>query len=96
LRIISYIFTLIILLCVIFFAIYNSNSVRVDYIFGTKDIPLVLVLVISLITGAFFGFIASMIKYFKLKKETFQLKHDIKLAQKEINNLREMPLRESH
>ena len=95
-RVINYIFILIILLCIILFAIYNSNAVKIDYILGVKEIPLALVLAISLITGAFLGFITSIIKFLKLKKENFRLKHDIKIAKKEISNLREMPLRESH
>tara|TARA_R110002124_G_scaffold174233_1_gene341827 strand:- start:7518 stop:7772 length:255 start_codon:yes stop_codon:yes gene_type:complete len=82
--------------CVVVFAIYNSNSVRVDYIIGFNDIPLALLLAMTLILGSTIGLMISLIKYIKLKRENISLKHNIKLAHKEINNLRELPLKDSH
>ena len=95
-KIIKYILVFLILFVTSIFAIYNSNPVHLDYIIGSNDIPLALLLVLTMIFGSLLGFAFSIFKSLKVKRENFILKQNIKLAHKEISNLRELPLRDAH
>ncbi|MEK5039068.1 LapA family protein [Sporosarcina sp. FSL K6-3457] len=59
------------------FAIFNIDAVRVNYIFGTAELPLVLVILFSALLGAAVsGFVAMF--------RTVQSNHRLKELQKEI------------
>ncbi len=92
-RIITYIIALIILLAGVIFACLNAEPVKLNFYLGAHTIPLSLLLVVTLGIGLLVGLMASAMMYIKLKSENYRLKNRIKMTQKEVENLRTMPLK---
>lgn len=93
-RILTYILILLIILFGISFAILNSQTVTVDYYFRQSNLPLSLLLVITFVFGSLLGMLVGLFLLLKVKIRNHQLKQRLKLADKEINNLRNIPLQD--
>ncbi len=76
------------------FAAINAQSVTVNYYFGTIELPLALVAAVAVGIGAVFGMLASMGGAFRLKRENARLKRQARVAEKEVSNLRNLPIKE--
>ena len=92
-RIFSYIFFLLIMLFGITFAVLNANQVAFNYYFAIKQISLALLLVFSFGIGILIGFIFTAVSILKAKAESRRLKSRLKVAEKEIENLRAIPIK---
>jgi len=92
-RIFSYIFIIIIVFIGISFATLNANSVAFNYYLGTKQMPLSLLLVLFFGCGMFFGFLCALPYWFRLRRDKRKLKSRLKLIEKEIDNLRSLPIK---
>lgn len=90
------IFSLILLIIGILFAVLNAEPVTLHYYFGDKNIPLSLVLISAIIVGAILGIIASAGIIIKLKRDNSKLKKLTELSEKELKNLRTMPIKDEH
>jgi putative membrane protein len=90
------IFSLVLLVIGILFAVLNAEPVTLHYYFNDKQIPLSLVLVSSIIIGALLGVIASAGIIIKLKRDNSRLKKSSELSEKELSNLRTMPIKDKH
>jgi putative membrane protein len=90
------IFSLILLIIGILFAVLNAEPVILHYYFGDKHIPLSLVLISAIIIGAILGIIASAGIIIKLKRDNSKLKKLTELSEKELTNLRTMPIKDEH
>lgn len=66
------------------FSVVNVDPVQVNYVFGTSDWPLVLVILGSVLMGAILVLGFGMVKYYKLKRE-------LKKLQKENEKLKSEP-----
>lgn len=93
-RIIGLVFFLIVLVFGLFFGLLNADPVPVDYYLGTREVPLSLVVVITLLFGALLGALAGLGLVLKMKRETSRLRKEIKVTEKELNNLRSIPLKD--
>lgn len=80
----------------IVFAVLNATPVELQYYFGSKQVALSLVLVIAMIIGAILGVIASISLIVSSRREVHKLKKSVELAEKEVANLRAIPLRDNH
>lgn len=89
---------LIVLLVVIglVFAVLNAEPVQLNYYFGGASIPLSLLLLLAIIIGAVLGILASATVLVKNKREVAHLRKSIEIAEKEVANLRAIPLRDDH
>lgn len=92
-RVISYIFLLILMVFGLTFAALNSTSVIFNYYLGSKQIPLSLLLVFAFGLGILIGFVFTLLPVIKLKGENIRLKSRIKIAEQEIENLRSIPIK---
>ncbi|MEE8379567.1 MAG: LapA family protein [Gammaproteobacteria bacterium] len=92
------IFTLLLLVAILglSFALMNAEPVTLNYYFGKLQAPLSLVLVIALAFGAVMGVLASMWVVITQKREMAKLRKAAKLTEKEITNLRSLPMQDSH
>lgn len=90
-RIFSLVFFLIVLICGLFFGLLNAESVRIDYYFGARELPLSLILVITLLVGAVCGVLAAFGLIFRKSREIARLRKEIKITGKELSNLRSLP-----
>lgn len=93
-RIVSYFFVLIIVLFGMMFATLNSESVTIDYYFAQSTMPLSLLLVIVLALGCLIGMMAGIWMLIKAKLLNYRLNQRLHLAEKEIDNLRAIPLQD--
>lgn len=95
-RIISSIFILLIILLGITFATLNSQLVTINYYVGHRDMPLSMLLVIAFVTGCLLGLIVAGWIAFRTKMQNRKLRKRLKLAEKEVENLRAIPLKDKH
>ncbi|MEJ2181412.1 MAG: LapA family protein [Gammaproteobacteria bacterium] len=95
-RIIYLILTLVVTLFTVTFTLLNSQPVKVNYYFGSYEIDLLIVVVICLVIGAFLGIMAALGKMFSLKQEMSRKEKKIKITEKELENLRSLPLKDEH
>ena len=92
-RIFSYIFLVLVMLFGITFAALNANYVVFNYYFGSKQISLALLLVMIFGIGILFGFLCTLFTLIRLKRDKHHLKARLKVVEKELGNLRSLPLK---
>jgi putative membrane protein len=93
------IYLFLFLMLVIFgivFAALNAEQVKLNYYFGSKDVALSLILVLAMIVGALLGVIASASMIISNRREVVKLRKSVQLAEKEVANLRAIPIRDDH
>lgn len=93
-RIVSYFFLLVIILFGMTFATLNSESVTIDYYLGQSTLPLSLMLVIVFALGCLVGMVVGIWLLIKAKLLNYRLNQRLHLAEKEIENLRAIPLQD--
>ena len=87
------------LLLIIFgvsFATLNAASVKLNFYVTTLVLPLSVLLILTLAIGVFFGCVVFLCKYWRVKSENRRMKHQLKMTEKEIKNLRAIPLQDQH
>lgn len=95
-KIISSVFFLILVLFGIIFAVLNSEMVALNYYFDTQQVPLSLIMLLSMIIGAVIGVLVSMAQLLKARRDVSKLKKQVQIAEKEVSNLRTIPIKDSH
>lgn len=76
------------------FAVLNADVVHFNYYFASIDLPLSVLLVGFLFTGALLGIIVAFFVRLGLKQENAQLSYQVELRTKELDNLRSEPLKD--
>jgi putative membrane protein len=95
-RIFTYLFLLAIVLLGITFAILNSQVVSVNYYLGQQTFHLSLLMALTFAVGSLVGLLVGAWLLFKIKLTNYRLRQRIELAEKEIDNLRAIPLQDKH
>ncbi|MCK4950389.1 MAG: LapA family protein [Gammaproteobacteria bacterium] len=95
-RIIGILFFILIAITGIAFAVLNADPVTLNYYLGAAETPLSLALVGALGLGALLGVIASTGVILRMKRELSKLRRERKNTEKEIMNLRNIPIKGSH
>jgi putative membrane protein len=94
-RILGLTFFLLVVAVGVAFAVLNAAPVTLNfYYFETVEVPLSLTLVVSLALGAVLGVIAGLGAIVRLKRENGKLRKEVKLAEKEVMNLRNIPIKD--
>ncbi|VVC75936.1 Lipopolysaccharide assembly protein A [Aquicella siphonis] len=93
-RILSYFFLLVIVLFGTTFAALNYESVTINYYLGQSTLPLSLLLVIVFALGCLIGMIVGFWMLIKSKISNYRLRQRLQMAEKEIDNLRAIPLQD--
>lgn len=94
-RIISYILLILLFIIGVSFAVLNATPVNFDYYFGNINIALSLLLVLGFAIGCLLGLLVGLVMYFRMRGQNYRLKNRIKLTEKELNNLRNIPLQDN-
>lgn len=92
-RLIKLMFLLIITLLGVSFSCLNASMVNVNLYVMTYEIHLSILLVCTLGIGILIGCLFMSTVYLKLKAENLNIKNKVKWADKEINNLRSLPIK---
>ena len=94
-RIITYICLLFIILIGVTFAYLNAEPVVINYYIAKVSLPLSLSLVLTLLLGCLLGLIACLCLYLKQRRLLSQCRKRADIAEKELANLRTMPLKDN-
>ncbi len=93
-RIAKLILVLAVLLFGLAFHLKNNQLIELNYYVGSIELSLSLLVVLVLCLGALLGALASMPLIIKLKHQKLKLEKQIKNSEKEINNLRVLPVKD--
>jgi putative membrane protein len=93
-RYLTIIFYTALILLGIGFSILNAHSVQINFYLTTVQIPVSVFVVLLVGCGMIFGFILSLGRYFRLNMKNRSLQNQLRLTEKEIKNLRAIPLQD--
>ena len=96
LKIIGIIFFILLLALGLSFSLLNATPVELNYYFGNVELPLAFALVLTLALGALLGLLGMLSVVFKLKRETMKLKKIIRASERELSQLRALPVKDRH
>jgi lipopolysaccharide assembly protein A len=96
LRIIGLLLVLVIVLLGASFAWLNPESVHIDLWVGSVEIRLPYALFFALLFGWLVGILSTAGIIIRLMRKNRRLKRSVSLAETEINNLRNIPIRNVH
>lgn len=95
-RIVTLVVMIAVVLMGVTFAILNAEQVQVDYYFSAISLPLSLLMVMVLGLGMLLGLLMSLLRMLRLSAENRRLKSKMRLVEKEVENLRSIPLKDEH
>lgn len=78
------------------FAVLNANTVTINLFAIHLSMPISLVIVSSIALGCAIGVLLMMAKLISTKRDLKQAYAHLKIIEKEINNLRVMPVKDQH
>jgi putative membrane protein len=93
-RIIKLISILLVTIIAVTFTLLNSQPVKLDLYIGSFETDLVIVILISLVLGSVLGIAAVLGKLISFKQELLRKDKKIKVTEKEVENLRSLPLKD--
>lgn len=95
-RLLMLVIYIVLIIIGVSFAALNASSVPINLYFETLSLPIAVLMAITLGIGIFFGFILFIGRYWRVKNEYRKIKNQLKLTEKEIKNLRSIPLQDQH
>lgn len=95
-RFIMMVFYLLVALFGVAFAALNASSVQLNLYFKTFTMPISVLMMLALVLGVCLGFFVFITRYWCLKAHHRKLKHQLELTEREIKNLRAIPLKDQH
>ena len=95
-RLLMIIVYLLIILLGISFATLNATSVQVNFYVKTLTMPISVLMTAMLGIGLLIGFTVSIMRFWRLKIELLKVKNNLKMSEKEVKNLRHIPLKDQH
>ncbi|MCP1674803.1 putative membrane protein [Natronocella acetinitrilica] len=93
-RILLLIAILVVILFGLSFALLNATPTEMDFYFGAVTLPLSLLLVITLIVGALLGLFAASAVMVGRRRELGRTRRQLTDAEKELQELRRLPLKD--
>ena len=95
-RILLTVFYLFLILLGISFAALNADSVQVNFYVTQVTLPISVLIVLILGLGMVVGSILFLLRYWSLKSEYRKLSNQLKMTEREIKNLRSIPIQNQH
>lgn len=95
-RIVMIIFYLFLILVGVSFAGLNAESIDINFYFSRLHIPISVLIILMLALGSVIGFFLFFFRYWRLRAEHRRMKNQLKMMEKEIKNLRAIPLQDNH
>ncbi len=93
-RVLSVVVALVLLGVTIAFSVINAHPVVINYYLGSAELPLALLVVICLILGILIGFLLALGWVLRLRVDLLRTRRQLKTAQKELDNLRTLPVKD--
>jgi len=76
------------------FAALNSEVITFNYYIGSKEMALSLLLVFTFGAGICLGLLVAILPWIKVKRENRRIKSRLKVIEKEVENLRSIPIKD--
>ncbi len=95
-RLLLLLFYILLIIIGVSFAALNASSVEVNFYIKTVSMPISVLMTIMLGVGVILGFCLFIHRYWRVKIECRKMKNQLKLTEKEIKNLRSIPLQDQH
>lgn len=95
-RILSFLILIALILFGISFATLNADNVTINYYVGQKTLPVSLLVVTVFAIGGLLGMAVCFWVALKLKLKNYRLRQRLKVSEKEIENLRAIPVQDRH
>ena len=93
-RILIPLLVLVVILLGVVFHLRNDQLIVLDYFIGSNEFYFSIWLVSAFALGAILGIVSSIPMILKLKRDVLRLERAVKLNEKEITNLRVMPVKD--
>jgi len=93
-RIVKLFILMVVMLLGAVFTALNADPVPFNYYFGSRELPLSLIMTGALGLGVLLGILSCMGLIFGIKRENLSLRRKSQLASQEVNNLRALPLKD--
>jgi len=87
-RLLGFLLLVILVVLGLSFAVLNSQAVALNYYFGSRDIPLSMIVVVSLAAGAVTGVLVSLGTIVRLKQQAGSLQRRLRTAQRDADQAR--------
>jgi putative membrane protein len=94
-KLIKLISMVLVVLIGVSFACLNSEVIKVNLYITEIKIYLSILLVLALGLGILLGFLSMVGAYLRLKAENYRITNKAKWAEKEISNLRSLPIKDA-
>lgn len=85
---------IIVLIAGLIFFVKNSQPLEFNYVIGTISLPLSLLLLLVFIVGIIFGWVSMLPLLLRQRRRIGRLEKQARLVEKEVNNLRVMPVKD--
>ena len=95
-RLVMTFFYIILIILGVSFAALNATAVQINLYFSLIKMQISLLIIITLGIGIVIGFLIFIYRYLSLKNENRKIRHQLNLTEKEIKNLRAIPLKDHH
>ena len=95
-KLLSFFIVLLLIAIGVTFSCLNAQPVVINYYLGEHTFPLSLLLVLALAAGVLVGLLIGMFMYVGAKSQSLRLNRRVRLAEKEVANLRAVPLQGKH
>lgn len=95
-RILKFGFVILVMVVGLAFHLRNDHPVELDFYLGIISLPFSMYVFGMLCIGVLLGLLSVLPKLFWLKRENGRLQRHIRVNEKELNNLRVIPVRDNH
>jgi putative membrane protein len=95
LRLLKWLIVAVVFCLGLVFAVMNYHVVEVDYGFARRELPLSMIMAIILAGGIVLGMLAALLATLPLRKENGRLRKQVRLAEQEVSNLRQIPMKDA-
>ena len=95
-RYVAWLFWLLIVLVTTMFASINSHPVLVQYYFGHATVLLPFLLLTAMGVGVLLGWLVLAPVWLKMAGKNRMLQQKINTKEQEVNNLRNIPIKDAH
>jgi putative membrane protein len=95
-RMVVIVFYVLLIIIGVSFAALNAASVQVNLYVIKIDLPISVLMIVTLAVGVGIGFCLFVFRYWRLKAEHRRIKNQLKLTEREVINLRSIPLQDQH
>ena len=85
---------IIVLIAGLVFFLKNSQELEFNYAIGTISLPLSLLILLVLLAGVILGWLSMLPLLLRQRRRIGKLEKQARLVEKEVNNLRVMPVKD--